>query len=134
MNYEPEMGQYLFGQPHQEFEVPEIMDAALKFIAKRLDVLMWNIHQKIYDSPFSNTGSSYVSPVFEVHAYSWDEDEKQEYNFKWNDLKISWYKYLGRGMSANMEITPDLASECLKACLRHIEEEQKAEDRKQGFG
>ena len=58
---------------------------------------MWNKNQEEYDSPFDNTGNSFIGENFEVHAYDWDEDSSQEYNFKFGDIKISWYKYLGRG-------------------------------------
>jgi hypothetical protein len=117
--YTPELGQALFGQPSQAFEVPEIMEAALASIRDRLDILMWNRTQEEYASPFGNTGNSYTNETFRVVAYSWGSDE-QPFNFAWRDLRISWYKYFGRGMSANLEITPDLASECLTDCLRSL--------------
>ena len=118
--YTPELGQAVFGQPYQEFEVPDIWDAALCAIREELDRVMWNIHQRPYESPFSNTGSRFECPTFTVEAYSWDEDTEQPWNFKWGEVEISWYKYLGRGMSANKPLSPDLAAtmldECLKAC------------------
>lgn len=120
MAYQPELGQALFGQPFKEHTVPEIMDAALSFIRYRLDTVMWNIHQEEYASPFGNTGNSFKNEVFEVHAYSWSDDD-QPFNFAWRDLRISWYKYLGRGMSANCDITPELASKCLVECLSSLE-------------
>lgn len=103
------------------YDVPPIMDAALRFISERLSTMMWNKHQVHYDSPFGNTGNSFKCETFEVQAYSWGEDDAQPFNFKWQNLQISWYKYLGRGMSANMEISPQLASACLIECLAAIE-------------
>lgn len=119
-SYRPEVGQALFGQPSQEYAVPEIMEAALAFIQYRLDTVMWNIHQKEYDSPFSNTGNSFKNDVFEAIAYSWSEDG-QTYNFAWKDLRISWYKHCLWGLSSNMPITPQMASECLVDCLRSLD-------------
>lgn len=39
--YQPELGQMLFGQPHQEHEVPEILTAALDYLGHEVarDVL-----------------------------------------------------------------------------------------------
>ena len=74
---------------------------------------MWNIEQKDFDSPFDNTGNSFRLGNFEIHAYNWNDDESQEYNFIYKvdknkanmpDLKISWYKYLGRDTTINQEL------------------------------
>lgn len=118
-DYQPELGQMIFGQPTQKFSVPEIMEAALFHIRHRLDTVMWNIHQREYANPFGNTGSTFKNDVFEANAYSWSDD-LQPFNFAWKDLRISWYKYLGRGMSANMEITPELAAVCLSECMASL--------------
>jgi len=42
-------------------------------------------------------------------------------NFKWRDLEISWYKYVGRGMSANRKMTTKEIEEMLDDCLKAIE-------------
>lgn len=120
-HYTPEIGQAAFGQPWQAHAVPDIMDAALTFIRYRLDTVMWNRHQEEYASPFGNSGESFKNDVFHVEAYAWGDDDEQPFNFAWRDLRISWYKYLGRGMSSNMEITPAMASECLTDCLQSLE-------------
>ena len=127
--YEPEMGQALFGQPRQEFEVPEIMDAALQYIRYELERVRWNIRQQDSVDPFGNGGPSgdYESDVMSVCAYSWDEAYDQPWNFKCGDVRISWYKYMGRGMSANVKITPDLASDILLKCLSHLREVEELE-------
>ena len=114
--YKPELGQVVWGQPHKEYAVPQIWDAALEAVRDVLDTVMWNIHQRSYENPFGNTGASFKCDVFEVQAYSWS-DEEQPFNFKWRDVEISWYKYLGRGMSANKELSADLAAQMLKECV-----------------
>src|ERR1044072_633897 len=108
--YTPEVGQALFGQPYKAFAVPEIWDAALSFLREELDRVMWNREQREYASPFGNTGNSFECPSFKVEAYCWDDERNQPFNFKWRGVEISWYKYLGRGMSANIELSPDLAA------------------------
>jgi len=123
--FEPELGQLVYGQPYKPYAVPDIVEAALCFVRDKLDNAMWNINQEEYASPFGNTGNVFKCDTFEVHAYSWGDDE-QLFNFKWRDVEISWYKYLGRGMSANMEISPQLASEMLDDCLAAIERYEAA--------
>lgn len=117
-NFEPEIGQLLFGQPSQSYSVPQIMESALRYIRDELDRVMWNLKQRNFDSPFSNTGGRFECDIFKVHAYSWSDDE-QTWNFYHpkSGLKISWYKYLGRGLSSNMIISPDFASEVLRDCI-----------------
>lgn len=117
--YTPELGQMMFGQPTQRFEVPRFVEPLLRGISDELCRVMFNKNQEEYNSPFDNTGASYRNEVFEVHAYSWADDE-QPFNFKWGDLKISWYKYLGRGMSANQEISPDYAVRMFDACVASV--------------
>ena len=50
---------------------------------------MWNINQKEYDSPFENTANKFKNDVFEVQAYSWNEDNPTSYNFKYYVLLTS---------------------------------------------
>lgn len=119
-DFSPELGQMLYGQPFMQHEVPDIMHAALSMVSEELTRIMENHHQKDYFSPFQNSGTEFRNDVFHVEAYSWGDDE-QPYNFAWKDLRISWYKRMGRGMSSNVEITPDMAAECLRDCLASLE-------------
>jgi hypothetical protein len=119
--YEPEFGQFLYGQPYKQYEVPNIWLAALDLIDKELCRVMRNINQEEYDSPFGNTGNRFECDKFIAEAYSWDNDYEQPFNFKWRDVEISWYKYCGRGMSANQELTAELAEDMLEGCLEVIE-------------
>jgi len=120
--YEPELGQMCFGQPWKEYGCPEWIEAFLNMIRAELDRVMWNIDQKRYDSPFGNTGNRFKNDVFEVEAYSWNDEVNQAYNFKWKDVEISWYKYLGRGMSINQELTHEKAVQMLDECLKSLRE------------
>ena len=123
--YTPELGQAAFGQPFKEYEVSELFYAALRSISNEWDRVMWNIHQKCLDNPFSNSGQKWKCDTFEVESYSWDFDKEQEYNFKWNDIKVSWYKYLGRGMSVNVDISLKQIDELLKDCLDALRKLEK---------
>lgn len=119
--YQPEIGQALFGQPYKQYGVPNYLVKALETLDEFLSV---KIEKECgHDcSPFSNTGNSYKCDVFEVEAYSWNEDIEQPYNFKWKDLEVSWYKYLGRGMSMNRETSPKEVKQLLQECLDVIKE------------
>ena len=113
----------IFGQPHKQFGVSEIVEAALRAIDHELVRVMENKQHKEYSSPFDNTGATFKCDTFEANAYSWGDDE-QPFNFKWRDIEISWYKYCGRGMSANKQITPDMASDMLNDCVAALRDEQ----------
>lgn len=118
--YEPELGQAMFGQPSQEWGVPRIWEAALRAVGDELCRVMGNIHQAEYASPFGNTEVKFECSAFTAEAYDWDEDREQPFNFKWADVRISWYKYLGRGMSANRKLSADEASCMLDECLDYL--------------
>lgn len=113
--YEPELGQMLWGQPTQSLSVPTEVECAMDALQNAFDTL----HPKL-DSPFSNTGAAYRWSCFEVHAYSWLDDE-QPFNFKWRDFIVSWYKCNGRGMSRNRKMTAaelrEMLSECMSAMI-----------------
>lgn len=119
--YVPELGQMVFGQPSHQYAVSDLVEAVLTLLSYRLSTAMWNVTQKDNMSPFQNSGEEFETRAFHVQAYSWGDDE-QPYNFKWRNIKISWYKYMGRGMSSNVEITSHMADEMLKDCLASIEE------------
>lgn len=107
-DYIPELGQIAFGQPWKPLEPSYELQAAMAFFAEMMPS---------DENPFSNSGARLDTVAFSAHAYSWNEDEEQQFNFKWRDLEVSWYKYQGRGMSCNRN--PSIAeigqmvSECL---------------------
>ncbi len=115
--YVPELGQAAFGQPYKQYKCSNLLTAALHEIESELCRVQENINQYDYPSPFENTGNRFKCGVFEVEAYLWNEDIPQPYNFKWRDLEVSWYKYLGRGMSVNRIVKPNEISEMLDECM-----------------
>lgn len=120
--YEPELGQALFGQSCKAFACPDILDAALVFIRERLDTILWNNLQRRAESPFGNTGSKFTTDGLIIESYSWDDEKEQPFNFKFGDIEVSWYKYLGRGMSVNREISAQEVSDMLAGVLRVLDE------------
>ena len=120
--YTPELGQATFGQKYKQYHVEEILEAALLMISREWDKIMWNINQKETPSPFENTATTWKCDIFEVEAYSWDEDYNQPYNFKYKDIEISWYKYFGRGMSVNRQVKYSEIQEMLIDCLKTLQQ------------
>jgi hypothetical protein len=83
----------------------ELLVAVLKDIKSELNRCYWNKNQKEMRSPFDNTGESYSNDTFVVNAYYWGDDERlsDRPNFRYKDLKVYWYKYLGRATVATIE-------------------------------
>lgn len=101
-------------------EVPNYVQAAFRQIDEELARVMWNVNQEEFDSPFDNTGNSFKNDIFEVEAYDWDEENNQEYNFKWGDYKVRWYKHSRRDPEANRDISPEECAKMLDECLKSI--------------
>jgi hypothetical protein len=118
-DFQPELGQAMFGQPSQQFQVSEIWEAALDSINNEIDRVWFNTGRPNSGGPMLNCGERFDCDVFSAHAYDWG-DESQPWNFKWRDVRISWYKWCGRGMSANMPLTPDMAAQMLDECLAAV--------------
>lgn len=117
-------------------DCPEYVTALLCYIRSDYDRIMENRTQVDYymNSPFSNSGNveGYKNDTFEVHAYDWswdcDESEQEPPNFKYKDIEISWYKYLGRGMWINKAITPEQAIEMFNDCMESLRREEAKDE------
>lgn len=123
------LGQILYGQPRQERDCPEILDAALSFLRHEIGRVLWNIRQEQVD-PFSSSAESFKCAAFCVCAYSWSDDP-QPWNFKHykSGIEVSWYKYMGRGMTVNKVVTPDQAAELLRDCMEAMQKVESGEDK-----
>ena len=123
-----ELGNLMFNiNQNQQYSCPHYVIALLNEIANQLSRIMWNKNQKEYESPFGNTGNKFFNKVFQVQAYDWNEDIEQQFNFKYKDIKISWYKYLGRDTTINKEITPEEATKMFDDCINSLKEDFKEE-------
>lgn len=104
--------------------------ALLREIDWRLQIYLNNtgeVKYSEYESPFSNTANKYRNEVFEVEAYSWDDEKEQPYNFKCGEIEISWYKWLGRGTMINGEYSKEEIVEMFNRCIGSLEEEEEYE-------
>ena len=116
-----ELGNIMFNtNKNQQYDCPRWIVALLNELDDQLDRVMWNIHQEEYQSPFENTANSFKNDVFEVQAYDWNDDVEQPYNFKCDDIEISWYKYLGRDTTINGEYESQKIIDMFNKCLQSI--------------
>ena len=112
-----------------------LLESCLMKIEAELARLYWNKNQRQIDSPFQNTGESYANGSFEVRAYEWgvpelDEEEPADTaNFRYKDLRVSWYKSLGRGMRVevpkenwSVEFLATMVEECVDAMRKDFGE------------
>ena len=73
----------------------------------------------------SKYGTDVENNVFMMHGYCWCESEdcgwcngtKPNFHYKPLDYKVTWYKYIGRGMQYNKELTTAQCAEILIECL-----------------
>lgn len=121
--YFPELGHAIFYSNNvKKYNCEKYLVALLRDIARELERVMWNRTQKEYANPFENSGNvdGFKNDIFEVHAFDWNEDSDQQYNFKYKDVEISWYKYLGRDVSINREISPEYAIRMYNNCIKSL--------------
>lgn len=116
-----ELGDIAFNtNKQQKYNCPEWIVALLRDIERALCRVKFNLHQVEYDSPFGNTGNVFYNNVFSVQAYNWNDEISQDYNFKWDDVEISWYKYLGRDTTINGIYENDYIIRMYRECLNSL--------------
>ena len=132
-----ELGNMFFneGNMNQQYECPEYVVALLRDIENRLDTIMYNINQEEYDNPFRNTANKFrIKGKMRVRAYNWNDDIEQKYNFKYGNIKISWYKYLGRDTTINGEYNYDIMINMYNDCIDALNKFERQElEKKENF-
>lgn len=107
------------------YECPRWAIALLNDLDEEIARCYWNKNQKKWESPLQNTGNQYINDTFELKAYDWGA-EMNQYNFKYNDLEIYWYKHALRCPQANKKIDTDefifIYEQCIKSIYRDFEE------------
>ena len=117
-----ELGNIMFNtNKNQILNCPRWVVALLENINNKLKIVAWNTDHKEFDSPFENTGNRWSNDVFEVQAYSWDDEISQPYNFKCGEIEISWYKYLGRDTTINAEYTEKELIDMYNKCIESLD-------------
>lgn len=118
-----ELGNLAFNSNrNQSYNCPLWVVALLREIDNQLSRVMWNLTQKLYESPFDNSANTFKNDVFEVQAYNWNDEVEQQYNFKCGVVEISWYKYLGRDTTIDDEYDPLYLIQMFDKCIASIVE------------
>ena len=103
---------------------PNVVESVLHAIDDELRRYHWNKNQKELESPFSNTGNSFVTDTFQVEAYNWGEPEHW-WKSKYNNYEAAWDKHLGRGFEYKMvddtPLTLEFLEEMMMACFKAID-------------
>lgn len=99
----------------------DLLESALRHLGHQVWIYTNNTKGDPID-PTENNGSEFVNDAFEMRAFDWSDPEVYEPNFKYKDFEVEWYKYLGRGMETNREITPDEINAMLIDCLNSLVE------------
>lgn len=76
-------------------------------------------------------GANFENSIFRMHVYCWCEEDACPYcreidpepNFwhKASGLKVTWYKYIGRGMEIEGVEKPEWICNIITECLKSIE-------------
>lgn len=134
MTFTPSLGQFVYGNPWLHLECPERVENVLGEIRDRMNETRIGCDDCIEDyTPFDNSGCSYTNATFHVEAYDWgaadtctdDPATCQGHNFRFvlssgKKVKVSWYKWLGRGTSINCVLTDAELDEMRTACLESL--------------
>lgn len=109
-------------------DCPDYVTALLDFIRGEMERHYWNKYQEDWDvdygDPFSNSGNvvGFDNGTFEVHAYDWNDEQSYPYNFKCGEIEISWYKYMGKGMTINKRSDAYELIEMFDKCINSLNE------------
>jgi hypothetical protein len=127
-DYQPELGQLVYGQPFLQYEMPQHVEDMLRVLGDTIAELEFT---GVDNSPCNNSGERFTCDLFEMHAYSWSDDG-QEYNFLYkgnnqpleiergDQFKASWYKYLGRGSTVNCDINTVEMYYIFSDCMEYL--------------
>lgn len=100
-----ELGQALFAENTQEFEVPLFAQSLLRGIKHRLAIAYWNVTQKQFEQY-----GQYTNLDFGLLRWRPDTPTDRGANL-WLEsnlffgLKISWYKNFGRSMTCSQHLS-----------------------------
>lgn len=102
--YVPEIGQAVLGNEWGEYELPTHADLMWSGVMEEIYRVYWNRNQEQWDGRYDPE-----IPGVTWRAYCWDDEspEADKPNLEFKDVHICWYKYPGRGMSVNKEMSAE---------------------------
>jgi hypothetical protein len=117
--YTPELGQYCYGNAYGQYEMPQYAIVLLQGILQYISITVWNRDQVEWDK-YTDPGI----PGIEYRPYWWGNEDAPEAtmpNLGCGGVKVFWYKYPGRGMSVDKNLSPAEWAEWFNACLAAID-------------
>jgi len=138
--YEPELGQMMFGNVYDEFDLGEHE----QYVARKLYDLSETLGKMNPEEQAHGLlggewgyGQDFKNDVFEMHHYYWGDctcgaEEAEEErphdptcpivlpNFRCGEIEIRWYKYIGRGMTINQKVTRKELKEIFQKCRESL--------------
>ncbi len=86
-------------------------------IVKALDAIRGAAVGRGLDDPFEN-GGAISTPAFDARSYQWEPPTRG--SFWWRDVRVTWYKHLGRDCRINRAMTADEIEEMNDECFAAI--------------
>lgn len=129
--FEPELGQMAWSNsPWEQIDADALLIDAIDDIAAAV-YLAGLVHGKLTN----NVGGQFECDTFKLRSYCWCDGSMAGHgggcppNFEWRDLRVRWYKYLGRGDSQNRYVSgaefEQLRRECFAAIVKAYRAEQE---------
>lgn len=117
--YQPMVIQHIYGQPWQRYDAPPMLYAALEWISRKLQTVLWNRLQREVPNPFNKDQSTrFDTEGLSIHGYDREDDElTQPWNLKCGDIEVSWYRHSWCNVSVNKPLTNDQIAEFLETAL-----------------
>ena len=97
----------------------ELQDS-VKCALESLKGLLLVVEGVNFGGPFENTAAAVHNDCFTVTAYNWTEEPDQDFNFKWGDFEVSWYKHFPRSATQNRYMGSEEVKEMLTECIQKI--------------
>lgn len=131
-----ELGQACFGNKWSQYNAPDFITAGFLLLEHEIQRVEWNIRQKSFETPLGGgawCGSidSYKNKVFEIHPYYWGEHKhlSNRPNFKCGRFEVRWYKYMGRGMTMNMNVDANKFFKIIGRCMKYLQSKDPVVER-----
>ncbi len=116
LQYKPELGQFVFGNPTGRFDFDAMPDSYV--VEEMLRLIAYRAAGNDSDA------GDFENAVFVMRPYYWGDDEaeaaKPNFLHKASGLEIRWYKYIGRGMTVNRHVCPDCFQDIFAECMNSL--------------
>ena len=105
--------------------VSKLIGTIMDKLDMELQTALRNMYQKEMSTPFQNSGEKYENDTFSAKAYDWNENA--EPNFKYQGIRVWWYKHSGRGLCvrSDEDITLEMLTKMNDECIDSIKNDKE---------